>query len=210
MKKPVIIAVAGGSSSGKTTVVNKLIANLDSGPIVVIRHDDYYKDQSDMTMEVRKRINYDHPFALDNDLFYSHLVTLISGKPIEKPIYDFVELNRTKKTQIVNPGKIIILEGILILEDERIRNLADIKIYVEADDDLRFIRRLKRDTEERGRTIDSVIEQYIATVKPMHFAFVKPTKRYADIIIPNDYAHDVAVDLIKAKILSILNQQIMI
>ncbi|MBN2504946.1 MAG: uridine kinase [Bacilli bacterium] len=205
MKKPVIIAVAGGSSSGKTTVVNKILANLDSGPIVVIKHDDYYKDQSEMSLEMRRKVNYDHPFALDNDLFFEHLKQLIAGNSIEKPTYDFVQLNRAEATEIVHPAKIIILEGILILEDERIRNLADIKIYVEADDDLRFIRRLKRDTSERGRTIESVIDQYVNTVKPMHFAFVKPTKRYADVIIPNDYYHDVAVDLIKAKILSILN-----
>ncbi len=206
MKKPVIIAVAGGSSSGKTTVVNKILDNIGDYPIIVIKHDDYYKDQSVMSMEARRKVNYDHPFSLDNDLFFEHLTKLINGESIEKPTYDFVMLTRAKKTEIIKPAKIIILEGILILEDERIRNLADIKIFVEADDDLRFIRRLKRDTLERGRTQESVIEQYITTVKPMHFAFVKPTKRYADIIIPNDYFHDVAVDLIKAKILSILNK----
>lgn len=206
MKKPVIIAVAGGSSSGKTTVVNKILDNLGDYPIVVIKHDDYYKDQSDMTLEERRKVNYDHPLALDNDLFFEHLIRLIKGEAIEKPTYDFVNLTRAEKTEIVQPAKIIILEGILILEDERIRNLADIKIFVEADEDLRFIRRLKRDTKERGRTLESVIDQYLTTVKPMHYAFVKPTKRYADIIIPNDYFHDVAVDLIKAKILSILNK----
>lgn len=206
MKQTVIIAVAGGSSSGKTTVVNKILDNLGDYPIVVIKHDDYYKDQSEMSLEERRKVNYDHPLSLDNDLFFEHLSKLIQGEAIEKPTYDFVLLTRAKKTEIIKPAKIIILEGILILEDERIRNLADIKIFVEADDDLRFIRRLNRDTKERGRTLESVIEQYITTVKPMHFAFVKPTKRYADIIIPNDYYHDVAVDLIKAKILSILNK----
>ncbi len=206
MKKPVIIAVAGGSSSGKTTVVNKILDNIGDYPIIVIKHDDYYKDQALMSLEERRKVNYDHPFSLDNDLFFEHLTKLIHGESIEKPTYDFVLLTRAEKTEIIKPAKIIILEGILILEDERIRNLADIKIFVEADDDLRFIRRLKRDTLERGRTQESVIEQYITTVKPMHFAFVKPTKRYADIIIPNDYYHDVAVDLIKAKILSILNK----
>ncbi len=206
MNKPVIIAVGGGSSSGKTTVVNKILKNLNSYKIDVIRQDDYYKDQSHMTMEERRAVNYDHPFSLDNDLFYEHIKQLIEGQKIEKPTYDFVKLTRASETETIEPAKIIILEGILVLEDERIRDLADIKIYVEADEDLRFIRRLKRDTEERGRTLDSVINQYLETVKPMHYAFVKPTKRYADIIIPNDYSHDVAVDLINAKILTILNK----
>lgn len=206
MEKPVIIAVSGGSSSGKTTVVNSILSHLQEYKIVVIRHDDYYKDQSDMTMEERTKVNYDHPFSLDNDLFFEHISQLMHGKPIEKPTYDFVALNRASKTETVEPAKIIIIEGILVLEDERIRDLADIKLFVEADEDIRFIRRLKRDTQERGRTLDSVINQYLSTVKPMHYAFVKPTKRYADIIIPNDYSHDVAVDLINAKILTILNR----
>ncbi len=205
MSKPVIIAVGGGSSSGKTTVVNKLLENLGSEPITVIKHDDYYKDQSELSLAERRKVNYDHPFALDNDLFYANLLDLIAGRKIQKPTYDFVLLTRAQRQETVNPAKII-LEGILVLEDERIRNLADIKIFVEADDDIRFIRRLIRDTKERGRTLESVIEQYLTTVKPMHFAFVKPTKRYADIIIPNDYNHDVAVDMVKAKILSILNK----
>ena len=206
MSKPVIIAVAGGSSSGKTTVVNKIISNFLTEKVEVIRHDDYYKDQSEMTIEERRKINYDHPLSLDNDLFYSQVLDLVNGKSIDKPTYDFVELNRTNLTEKVYPAEIIILEGILVLEDERIRNLADIKIFVEADDDVRLIRRIKRDTTERGRTLDNVLNQYLSTVKPMHHAFVKPTKRYADIIIPNDYSHDVAVDLIKAKIFTILNQ----
>ncbi len=206
MSKPIIIAVAGGSSSGKTTVVNKIIANFSNERVEVIRHDDYYKDQSDKTLEERRVVNYDHPLSLDNDLFFEQILDLINNRPIEKPTYDFVELNRTKITETVQPSEIIILEGILVLEDERIRNLSDIKIFVEADDDVRLIRRIKRDTTERGRTLDNVLTQYLNTVKPMHHAFVKPTKRYADIIIPNDYSHDVAVDLIKAKISTILNK----
>ncbi|MDD3842363.1 MAG: uridine kinase [Candidatus Izemoplasmatales bacterium] len=206
MEKPLVIAVAGGSSSGKTTVVNKITKNLPHYDIVVIKHDDYYKDQSEMTIEERRKVNYDHPFALDNDLFFKHLMLLLNHEQIEKPTYDFVNLTRAPEIEIVKSAKIIILEGILVLEDARIRDLADIKIFVEADDDLRFIRRMKRDINERGRTIDQVISQYLTTVKPMYFAFVKPTKRYADIIIPNDYSHDVAVDIINAKILSILNK----
>ncbi|MFA5005984.1 MAG: uridine kinase [Candidatus Izemoplasmatales bacterium] len=202
--KPLVIAVAGGSSSGKTTVVNKIMANLTEYPVVVIKHDDYYKDQSEMTMEERRAVNYDHPFALDNDLFIRQLKTLIAGNPIQKPIYDFVRFTRSPETETVRPAKIIVLEGILVLEDPRIRALVDVKIFVEADDDLRFIRRLRRDINERGRSMESVIDQYLKTVKPMFHEFVKPTKRYADIIIPNDYSHDVAVDLINAKLLSIL------
>lgn len=204
--KPVIIAVTGGSSSGKTTVVNEILENLKTERIVVVRQDDYYNDQSHMTMEERKAVNYDHPLSFDNDLYYYHIKSLMEGKTVEKPTYDYVNYTRAIATETVQPAKIIILEGILVLDDERIRDLADIKIFVEADEDLRFIRRLKRDIVERGRTLESVIDQYIEAVKPMHYAFVKPTKRYADIIIPNDISHDVAVDLINAKIMTILNK----
>lgn len=207
MNKPVIIAVAGGSASGKTTVVDKIIASFDRHDVTVIKHDDYYKDQSDMPMEERVKVNYDHPFSLDNDLMFKQILRLIKGEDIIKPVYDFENHNRSKETKLVTPTQIIILEGILIMEDERIRELCDIKLYVEADDDLRFIRRLHRDMAERGRTMESVINQYLGTVKPMHFAFVKPTKRYADVIIPNDKDHDVAVDLIITKIKSIISQQ---
>lgn len=206
MERPIIIAVAGGSSSGKTTVVNNIVKDLKKYPIVVIKHDDYYKDQSHMTMEERQAVNYDHPLALDNELFYEHIQKLLKDEEIQKPTYDFVNLTRAKETETIQPAKIIILEGILVLEDVKIRSLCDIKIFVEADNDLRFIRRLKRDLVERGRTLDSIINQYLTTVKPMHYAFVKPTKRYADIIIPNDYSHDVAVDLIHSKIMSILEK----
>lgn len=207
MNKPVFIAVAGGSASGKTTVVNKIIDQFGINDVTVLKHDDYYKDQSEMNMEERYNVNYDHPFSLDNDLMYKQIVELLKGKDIVKPIYDFEGHTRSTKTEKVSPTKIVILEGILIMEDERIRDLCDIKLYVEADDDVRFIRRLKRDMEERGRTLESVINQYLKTVKPMHFAFVKPTKRYADIIIPNDINHDVAVDLIITKIKSIISEQ---
>jgi uridine kinase len=207
MKKPVIIAVAGGSASGKTTVVDKIMAGFKKGNVIVIKHDDYYKDQSDMLMEERVKVNYDHPFSLDNDLMFKQILNLATGEKIVKPTYDFENHNRSKKTEIITPTQIIILEGILIMEDQRIRELCDIKLYVEADDDIRFIRRLKRDMAERGRTLESVVNQYLSTVKPMHFAFVKPTKRYADVIIPNDKNHEVAVDLIITKIKSIISKQ---
>lgn len=205
MKKPVIIAVAGGSASGKTTVVRKIIEGFDPQNVTVIKHDDYYKDQTEMTMDERVKVNYDHPFSLDNDYMYEQLLDLIKGRTITKPLYDFENHNRAKETETLAPTDIIILEGILIMEDKRIRDLCDIKLFVEADDDLRFIRRLQRDMAERGRTLESVVNQYLNTVKPMHFAFIKPTKRYADIIIPNDKDHAVAVDIIITKIKSIIN-----
>jgi len=207
MNKPVIIAVAGGSASGKTTVVDKIVASFEKCNVTVIKHDDYYKDQSDMPMADRIKVNYDHPFSLDNDLMFKQILKLMTGNSITKPLYDFENHNRSDKTETIKPTEIVILEGILIMEDERIRDLCDIKLFVEADDDLRFIRRLTRDMAERGRTMDSVIKQYLSTVKPMHFAFVKPTKRYADVIIPNDKNHDVAVDLIITKIKSIISAQ---
>lgn len=206
MKKPILIIIAGGSASGKSTVVDKIIKGLKSVEVTVIRNDDYYKDQTHLTPEQRVLTNYDHPQSLDNDLLLSHLESLLQGQPINKPIYDFVTHNRSKETEIINPTKVIILEGILVLQDPRIRNLGDIKVFVESDDDIRFIRRLKRDIEERGRTIDSVISQYLTTVKPMYYQFVKPSKRHADIIIPNDSKHDVAVDILMAKLNQIINQ----
>ncbi len=207
MNKPVFIAVAGGSASGKTTVVDKIVANFNEEDVTVIKHDDYYKDQTDMLMEERYKVNYDHPFSLDNDLLFKQISDLLNGKTIIKPTYDFEAHNRSEKTETISSTKIIILEGILIMEDSRIRDLCDIKLFVEADDDIRFIRRLNRDMSERGRSLDSVINQYLSTVKPMHFAFVKPTKRYADVIIPNDINHTVAVDLIITKIKSIISEQ---
>jgi len=207
MNRPIIIAVAGGSASGKTTVVNKIIEEFDAKNVTVIKHDDYYKDQTHMSMEERYKVNYDHPFSLDNDLMYKQIVALLKGETITKPTYDFEAHNRSEKTEQITATDIIILEGILIMEDERIRDICDIKLFVEADDDLRFIRRLQRDMAERGRSLDSVVNQYLNTVKPMHFAFVKPTKRYADIIIPNDKDHDVAVDIIVTKIKSIISNK---
>lgn len=201
---PILIAVAGGSASGKTTVVKKIIEQLNSKEITVITHDDYYKDLSHLSIEERRNVNFDHPSSLDNDLFVSQLTDLLNGKSIKKPTYNFVEHNRSKVFETINPNRIIIIEGILVLEDERIRDLATIKLFVESDDDVRFIRRLVRDTKERGRSIDSVINQYLNTVKPMYYSFVKPTKRYADMIIPNDINHDVAVDCIARMINDLL------
>ena len=174
--KPVLILIAGGSASGKSTVVDKIQNKLNSLYVTVIRHDDYYKDQSHVSLEDRIKVNYDHPNALDNDLLYEHLKLLLDNQPINCPTYDFKVHNRSEITKLIKPTKVIILEGILILEDERIRDLADIKIFVESDDDIRFIRRLLRDINERGRSMDSVIDQYLTTVKPMYYSFIKPSK----------------------------------
>ena len=203
--RPLIIAIAGGSASGKSTVVREIVNRLKSLDVSIICHDDYYKDQSHLSMEERVKTNYDHPSSLDNDLLVEHLKSLMEGKSIDKPEYDFKTHNRMKETTRVNPTKVIFVEGILVLEDKRIRDLSDVKIFVKSDEDIRFIRRLKRDIEERGRDLDSVINQYLSTVKPMFNKFVNPSSRYADIIIPNDNKHDVAVDFLVAKIKDILN-----
>ena len=203
--KPIIIAIAGGSASGKSSVVNEIVTNLKSVDVTVICHDDYYKDQSHLSMEDRIKTNYDHPSSLDNDLFVKHLQELLNNNNILKPEYDFVTHNRKPETTLVNPTKVIIIEGILVLEEKKIRDLADVKIFVKCDEDVRFIRRLKRDIDERGRSMDSVIAQYLSTVKPMFNKYVNPSSRYADIIIPNDNKHDVAVDFLVAKIKDILN-----
>ena len=202
--KPLIIAISGGSASGKSTVVEEIVEKLKSVDITVICHDDYYKDQSHLSMEERVKTNYDHPNSLDNTLFVEHLQKLIRGESIEKPMYDFVNHNRMKETLLVHPTKVIILEGILVLEEKKIRDCADVKIFVKCDEDIRFIRRLKRDIEERGRSLDNVISQYLTTVKPMFNRYVNPSSRYADIIIPNDNKHDVAVDFLVAKLKDIL------
>ncbi len=202
--KPVLIVIAGGSASGKTTVVDKIQKRLPAKEVTVIRHDDYYKDQKYVEMLDRQKVNYDHPNALDNDLLIGDLNELLNGNEIDAPTYDFKLHTRSDVKRHIVPSKVIILEGILTLQDERIRSIADIKIFVDSDDDVRFIRRLVRDMNERGRSMDSVINQYLETVKPMYYEFVKPTKRYADIIIPNDRQHDVAVDVIISKIKDIM------
>ena len=206
--KPILIIVAGGSASGKSTVVNEIIERLKSVHVAIIKHDDYYVDLTNMPMEERKLVNYDHPSSLDNELLYQHLQGLLNNKAVLKPTYDFIEHNRNTNKELLEPKKVIILEGILSLVDKRIRDLASIKIFVELDDDLRFIRRLTRDINERGRSVESVIQQYLTTVKPMYHKYVKPQKKYCDIIIPNDKSHDVAVDVIVCKIKDILNQDV--
>ena len=208
MKKPIIIGIAGGSASGKTSVARKLVKNFDdSNTVTIIRQDDYYHDQSHMPFQERLKTNYDHPDAFDNALLIKQIDELASGKSIEKPTYDFVNHTRSSITEIIHPSDVLILEGLFVLEDEEIRKRLDMKIFIDTDADVRFIRRLKRDVRDRGRTIESVCDQYMNTVKVMHDAFVEPSKRKADIIIPEGSHNEVAMDLLFTKITSIINSK---
>jgi uridine kinase len=210
MRKSVIIGIAGGSASGKTSIAKRLKKSFEeTNSVLIIRQDDYYKDQSDMPMEERVKTNYDHPFAFDNDLLAQHLVCLIKGEEVEKPTYDFVNHTRSDVTEIIRPSDVIVLEGLFVLEDEHIRNLLDIKIFVDTPADVRFIRRLVRDVRDRGRTLDSVVNQYMNTVRLMHEIFVEPSKRFADVIIPEGGKNEVAVDLLNTKINSIINENML-
>ncbi len=202
-----IIGIAGGTASGKTTVA-KRICELSQGfgSVVVIKMDDYYRDLSDYSFEERKQVNYDHPSAYDTKLLIQHLKMLKNGIPIEKPIYDFILHNRSDKVERIEPVNVIIVEGIMLFVIPELRDLFDIKLFVQTPDDLRFIRRLRRDIHERGRSIDSVIDQYLSTVRPMHLEFVEPSKQYADLIIPEGGENRVAVDIIAVKIADILNK----
>lgn len=203
-KRPVVIGIAGGSCSGKTSVTHAIYDVFREHSVVVIEQDYYYKDQSHLTFEERLETNYDHPLAFDNDLLIDQINTLLERKPISKPVYDYVQHTRADEVIHVEPVDVIILEGILVLEDARLRELMDIKLFVDTDSDLRIIRRIMRDIKERGRTMDSVIEQYLAAVRPMHNLFIEPTKRYADIIIPEGGENEVAIDLLVTKIKTIL------
>jgi uridine kinase len=195
-----VIGVAGGTGSGKTTVVRKIGERLTMEHVVILPQDAYYKDNSGISMEDRRKVNYDHPLAFDNDLLIEHVRLLKEGREVHMPIYSFITYTRREETILLKPRKIIIVEGILILEDPRIREILDIKVFVDTDPDERFIRRLKRDIQERGRSIDSVIEQYTQVVRPMHLQFIEPTKRYADIIIPEGGNNEVAVDILTSNI----------
>ncbi|MGE7687930.1 uridine kinase [Lysinibacillus sp. NPDC097214] len=203
-KRPVVIGIAGGSCSGKTSVTRAIYDVFRDHSVVVIEQDFYYKDQSHLTFEERLGTNYDHPLAFDNDLLIEHIKKLLVRQPIEKPVYDYVQHTRAKEVIQVEPVDVIILEGILVLEDADLRDLMDIKLFVDTDSDLRIIRRIMRDIKERGRTTDSVIEQYLSAVRPMHNLFIEPTKRYADIIIPEGGDNEVAIDLLVTKIKTIL------
>ena len=204
-EKPIVIGIAGGTCSGKSSIARVLIEGFQyTKSINIIKEDDYYKDQSDLPMEERAKTNYDHPLAFDFDLMISHINALINGESIEKPTYDYTVHNRSSATEIMHPSDVLIIEGLFALYTPEIRDLEDIKIFVDTPADVRFIRRLKRDVKERARTVDSITEQYLTTVKPMHDQFIEPTKQYADIIIPQGKSIVVAIDLLKTKINSII------
>ena len=201
--KPFVIGVAGGSGSGKTTVVRRIVESLGDDQVSLLEHDRYYRDRGDLRLEERAALNYDHPDSLETDLMVEHVNALRSGLAVRVPVYDFARHARTEETITVQPRRAIIVEGILIFTDPALRRLMDVKVFVDADDDTRFIRRLQRDLSERGRTVTSVIEQYLGTVKPMHLEFVEPSKRYADVIIPLGGHNAVAIDLLLTLIRSL-------
>ena len=195
-----ILGIAGGTGSGKTTVVNQILNELPNEEVTVISQDSYYNATDDLTYKERTKINFDHPRAIDFDLLVQHLAELKENNAIEQPIYSFAKHNRTKDTIITHPSKVLIVEGILIFTNKELRDMIDIKIYVHADSDERLIRRMRRDIQERGRDMDEVLQRYQETLKPMHEQFIEPTKMYADIIIPNNRYNTVAVDVVRTVI----------
>lgn len=197
LNKPVIIGIAGGSASGKTTIAQKIIDTFkDTNSIGIIKEDDYYKDQSNLSFEDRKKTNYDHPLAFDHELMRFQIQESIAGRIVEKPTYDYTVHNRSDKTEIVEPKDVIIIEGLFVLEEKEIRDLLDIKVFVDTPNDIRFIRRLVRDINERGRDINNIIDQWCATVRVMHDEFIEPSKKYADVIIPEGGGNSVGIDLL--------------
>ena len=204
--KPLLIGIAGGSASGKTTIAQCLKEEFEqTRSVVIIREDDYYKDQSQKTMAERVKTNYDHPFAFDHALMIEQIDAQLAGQAIEKPVYDFVQHTRSTVTEVIEPCDVVVLEGLFVLEEPELRKRLNIKVYVDTDADIRFIRRLLRDVEERGRTLQSVVNQYTETVRVMHEQFIEPSKRYADVIIPEGGSNVVAIDLLKTKISSIIS-----
>jgi uridine kinase len=204
--KPIIIGVAGGTGSGKTTVSQEILRRVGAERIAFIQHDSYYRDQSHLPAEERVRANYDHPNSLESELLVAHLRQLQAGRAVDMPLYDFTRHARRGESRHVEPRRVILVEGILIFAEPALREIFDVKIYVDTDADLRFIRRLRRDITERGRTVELVIEQYEKTVRPMHLEFVEPSKRYADLIIPQGGFNTVAMDMVVARILEMLGE----
>lgn len=192
----IVIGIAGGTGSGKTTLADKLVDSFGRDEVSILRHDNYYKRHDEMCYEERTKLNYDHPDAFDTDLLFEHLQALKAGKPIEMPVYDYTIHNRSDETIVVNPAPVIVLEGILIFAEKCLCDLMDIKVFVDTDADVRILRRIARDVKDRGRSLDSVINQYLTTVKPMHEQFVEPSKRRADIIIPEGGENLVALEML--------------
>ncbi len=203
-----IIGICGGTGSGKTTVARRILENVSEEQVVYLQQDSYYRNLGDMPLELRRQINFDHPDALDNDLFINHVRSLKAGEAIDMPLYDYTTHTRTPETRHIEPKQVTIVEGILVFSDPVLRELMDVKIFVDTADDLRFIRRLQRDVAERGRSVESVIKQYLETVRPMHLQFVEPSKRNADVVIPEGGYNEVGIDLISGKIRLLLQQEI--
>ena len=200
MQQPIVIGVAGGTGSGKTTVSRAILQRVGASRIAFLEHDAYYRELSDLSLEQRQQFNFDHPDSLDNTLLIEHLDALCGGQPAAVPIYDFTHYSRKPETRTVHPQPVVLVEGILIFADKELRDRMDIKIYVDTDADLRFIRRIQRDIRDRGRSVETVVEQYLRTVRPMHLEFVEPSKRYADIIIPRGGLNSIAIDMVVARI----------
>ena len=205
MTKNLIIGIAGGTGSGKTTLADRIIEELNDPNIIIIKQDAYYKSHPKMSSQEREKINFDHPDAFDTELLMQQLINLKNGKSIKMPVYDFKTHLRKKETELIQPYKVLILEGILLFENAKLRELLDIKIFVDTDSDIRILRRITRDINERGRTFESVHKQYLKTVRPMHLEFVEPSKKYADIIVPEGGLNPIAIDMIVSKIKSILS-----
>lgn len=203
-KTPLVIGIAGGSGSGKTTVANEVLRSVGAHRMAYIPHDAYYRDLSSLSENERKLVNFDHPNSLENELLIEHVIKLKNWEEIYLPVYDFTTHTRTKKTIKVDPQSVVVVEGILIFAEPKLLELFDVKIFVDTDDDIRFIRRLQRDIAERGRSMEMVINQYLTTVRPMHLDFVEPSKRYADVIIPEGGRNQVALDMVIARIESLL------
>jgi len=205
IEKPIVFGVAGGTASGKTTVARAVLDSVGASQVAYVPHDAYYRDFAQLELVERAKLNYDHPDALETELLIDHISQLLEWKPVDIPTYDFTEHRRTKKVRLVEPSPIILIDGILIFTNTALRDLMDIKIYVDTDPDVRFIRRLDRDMNERGRALDSIIRQYMKTVRVMHLEFVEPSKRYADVIIPHGGLNQVAMDMVVARLVTLLN-----
>jgi uridine kinase len=198
--KPLIIGIAGGSGSGKSTVARKVAESLEGASAAFLDMDAYYKNFAHLPMEERRKVNWDHPEALDHDLLAAHLERLAAGESVDKPVYDFVSHSRSPRSERIEPADVVVIDGILLFVDERVRDLCDVKVFVDTDADVRLIRRIRRDMAKRGRPLEEILEQYLSTVQPMHLQFVEPSKRYADVIVPRGGHNPVAIEMIVAKI----------
>ncbi len=205
-QRPIVFGVAGGTASGKTTVAHTILKAVGAEQVAYLPHDAYYKDRPDLPLAERALVNYDHPNSLETKLLIKHIKRLMAGEPVQMPVYDFTRHRRTEQTILVEPSPIILVDGILIFTRRKLRELMDIKIYVDTDADVRFIRRMQRDIEERGRSLPSVVKQYLETVRPMHLKFVEPSRRYADVIIPHGGHNQIAIDMVVARLQALLGR----